>query len=102
MAIKRPLLQSIYRVLALRHLHVMLLHEADEGAVLVLGPVDKLVKEVEDVLRRDFAKLGEDVDVRQALAIDQQRRLAAVHKVGQLLAAYHRWGVGNGGRVSAV
>lgn len=43
--------QPVVGILSLGHLHVMLLHQADERTVLVLGPVDKLVKQVKDVLR---------------------------------------------------
>lgn len=44
-------LQSIVAIFSFRHFHVMLLHETYKRAVLVLGPIDELVKQVEDVLR---------------------------------------------------
>lgn len=80
---------SIVRVLPLRHLHVVLLHQTDERTVLVLGPVDEFVEQVEDVLRGDFAEFREDVDVRHTLPVHGQR-FAATHKVRQLLSIYDR------------
>lgn len=60
------------------------------------------MEEVEDMLRRNLPKLGEDVDLRQTLAAHQQRRFAAADKVRQLLPVHCRRGVRTARRRSPV